>query len=196
MCLHPDKGEVLWTYTRETPFFSSPCGSPGCVVIGSVDGHICSFSDTGQLRWQFLAKGAVFTTPCFTPDGRRVLCGAHDGYMYCLDAADGSLVWSFQTSGRVYASPCVFETSSAAGILVGVASTDGTVWILDGRDGRKIASLSLPGELFSSPVAWEHTLVVGCRNDMVYCLELTDKSTREGLEGHAAVETPPGTADT
>ena len=48
-----DSGEVLWTYTQETPFFSSPSGSAGCVVIGSVDGHICSFSDTGQLVSDF-----------------------------------------------------------------------------------------------------------------------------------------------
>ncbi|CAL8256290.1 unnamed protein product [Merluccius merluccius] len=203
VCLHPDSGEVLWTYTRETPFFSSPCGSAGCVVIGSVDGHICCFSDTGQLRWQFLADGAVFATPCFTPDGRRVLCGAHDGGVYCLDAADGALAWRFQTSGRVYASPCVVEAggpaAAAAGgpaeFLVAAASTDGAVWLLDGRDGRNVASLGLPGELFSSPVAWERSLVVGCRNDMVYCVELTDPANREELGGHARAETPPGTAD-
>lgn len=56
-----------------------------------------------------------------------------------------------------------------------LASTDGTVWILDGRDGRKLASLALPGELFSSPVVWGRSLVVGCRNDYVYCLQLAVK---------------------
>ncbi|XP_059923032.1 beta-alanine-activating enzyme isoform X1 [Gadus macrocephalus] len=198
VCLYPDSGEVMWTYNRETPFFSSPSGSPGCVVIGSVDGNICFFSDTGQLLWQFLAKGAVFSTPCFTPDRQRVLCGAHDGYVYCLETAGGSLVWSFQTSGRVYASPFAFESRSALGreqVLVGVASTDGMLWILDERDGCKIASLSLPGELFSSPVVWERTLLVGCRNDMVYCVDLTNPPNKEELEGHAHMETLPGTGD-
>ncbi|KAJ3598949.1 hypothetical protein NHX12_032912 [Muraenolepis orangiensis] len=196
VCLHPDRGEVLWTYSRETPFFSSPCGSPGGVVIGSVDGHVCCFSHTGQLLWQFLAQGAVFSTPCFTPDGRQVLCGAHDGLVYCLDAADGSPAWSFQTSGRVYASPCVLESRSGTP-LVAAASTDGTLWVLDARDGRQVARLALPGELFSSPVAWERALVVGCRNDMVYCVELTEPAEGEELlEGGTHVDTPPGTADT
>jgi outer membrane protein assembly factor BamB len=148
--------------------------------------------------WQFLAKGAVFSTPCFTPDRQRVLCGAHDGYVYCLETAGGSLVWSFQTSGRVYASPFAFESRSALGreqVLVGVASTDGMLWILDERDGCKIASLSLPGELFSSPVVWERTLLVGCRNDMVYCIDLTNPPNKEELEGHAHMETLPGTGD-
>ena len=140
-------------------------------------------------RWRFAAGGAVFSTACFTPGGRRVLCGAHDGRVYCLEAGGGALLWSFQTSGRVYASPFAFESRSAstgrAQVLVGVASTDGTLWVLDGRDGRKVASLRLPGELFTSPVVWERSLVVGCRNDMVYCVDLTDPPGSEQLEGHA-----------
>ncbi|XP_071371684.1 beta-alanine-activating enzyme [Centroberyx affinis] len=177
LCLNPDSGELIWTYCRETPFFSSPNGSSGPIVIGSADGNICCFSNMGKLLWQFLTKGPVFSSPCVTPDQQRVLCGSHDGCLYCLNCADGSLVWTFQTSGKVYSSPCVFDgtTWGRRGILVGLASTDGTVWILDGQDGLLVASLTLPGELFSSPVVWEHSLVVGCRNDYVYCIELTVK---------------------
>uniref|UniRef100_A0A668A8X1 Aminoadipate-semialdehyde dehydrogenase n=1 Tax=Myripristis murdjan TaxID=586833 RepID=A0A668A8X1_9TELE len=177
LCLNPDSGEVLWTYSRETPFFSSPNGSSGRVVIGSVDGNICCLSNMGKLVWQFLTKGPVFSSPCVTPDQQRVLCGSHDGCLYCLNCADGSLVWTFQTSGKVYSSPCVFDGSAIGrqGLLVGLASTEGTVWILDVQDGQLLASLSLPGELFSSPVVWEQVLVVGCRNDYVYCVTLTVK---------------------
>ncbi|KAM3875855.1 beta-alanine-activating enzyme [Diretmus argenteus] len=182
LCLDPDSGVVLWKYSRETPFFSSPNGSTGRVVIGSVDGNICCFSDAGKPLWQFLTKGPVFSSPCVTPDQQRVLCGSHDGRLYCLNCVDGSLVWTFQTSGKVYSSPCVFDSATLGrrGVLVGLASTDGTVWILDGQDGALVASLTLPGELFSSPVVWERSLVVGCRNDFVYCIELrVQKETEE-----------------
>ncbi|XP_070765330.1 beta-alanine-activating enzyme [Enoplosus armatus] len=177
LCLNPDSGEVLWSYCRDIPFFSSPNGSSGHVVIGSVDGNICCFSNTGKLVWEFLTKGPVFSSPCVTPDQQRVLCGSHDGCLYCLNCADGSLVWTFQTTGKVYSSPCVFDGSVVGrrGVLVALASTDGTVWILDGKDGRMLASFTLPGELFSSPVVWEQSLVVGCRNDFVYRLKLTVK---------------------
>ena len=75
----------------------------------------------------------------------------------------------------MYSSPCVFDGSvvGRGGALVGLASTDGTVWILDARDGQVLTTLALPGELFSSPVVWERSLVIGCRNDYVYCLNLT-----------------------
>uniref|UniRef100_A0AAY5KHA4 Carrier domain-containing protein n=1 Tax=Esox lucius TaxID=8010 RepID=A0AAY5KHA4_ESOLU len=177
LCLNPDTGTVLWTYSRKTPFFSSPSCSSGHIVIGSVDGNICCLSHTGEMRWQYETKGPVFSSPCTTPDRRRVVCGSHDGCVYCLDCSDGSLAWSYQSPSRVYSSPCVFEGSSwgMEGTLVALASTDGTLCVLDGQDGTLRASLSLPGELFSSPVAWERSLVVGCRNDFVYCVEPTEE---------------------
>ncbi|XP_053178742.1 beta-alanine-activating enzyme [Scomber japonicus] len=177
LCLNADSGQVLWSHCRDVPFFSSPNGSCGDVVIGLVDGNICCFSSTGKLLWQFLTKGPVFSSPCVTPDQQRVLCGSHDGRLYCLNCANGSLVWTFQTSGKVYASPCVFDGSAVGrrGILVGLASTDGTIWILNVEDGQMLTSFTLPGELFSSPVVWKQSLIIGCRNDYVYCLKLTAK---------------------
>ncbi|CAG10959.1 unnamed protein product [Tetraodon nigroviridis] len=177
-----DSGEVLWSYRRDAPFFSSPNGSTGRVLIGSVDGNICCLSSAGELMWEFLTNGPVFSSPCVWADHRRVLCGSHDGCLYCL-SADGSLVWSFQTPGKVFSSPCVFDGSAVGrrGALVGLVSTDGTVWILDGRDGRTLASFTLKGELFSSPLVWRRSLVVGCRDDFVYCLKLAvkDEMTKE-----------------
>uniref|UniRef100_A0A673VMV4 Aminoadipate-semialdehyde dehydrogenase n=1 Tax=Salmo trutta TaxID=8032 RepID=A0A673VMV4_SALTR len=175
LCLNPDTGTVLWTYSRKTPFFSSPSCSSGHIIIGSVDGNICCFSHTGEMVWQYVTNGPVFSSPCITPDKQRVVCGSHDGCVYCLNCTDGSLVWRYQTPSRVYSSPCVFEGSAwgKEGTLVGLASTDGTLCVLDGEDGTLRASLSLLGELFSSPVVWERSLVVGCRNDFVYCVAPT-----------------------
>ncbi|KAM7012744.1 beta-alanine-activating enzyme [Tautogolabrus adspersus] len=177
LCLNPDSGEELWSICRDVPFFSSPNGSSGHVIIGSVDGNICCFGAEGKLVWQFQTEGPVFSSPCVTQDRQRVLCGSHDGRLYCLNFADGSLVWTFQTTGKVYSSPCVFDGSAVGcrGLLVALASTDGAVWILDVRDGQMLTTFTLPGELFSSPVLWGRSLVIGCRNDLVYCLQLTVK---------------------
>ncbi|XP_029001762.1 beta-alanine-activating enzyme [Betta splendens] len=177
LCLDPGSGEVLWSLRRDVPYFSSPNCSSGHMLIGSVDGNIYCFSDAGKQLWRFETKGPIFSSPCVTPDHRMVLCGSHDGVLYCLNSADGSLVWTFQTSAKVYSSPFVFDDLAAGGrrTLVGLASTDGTVWVLDSEDGQMLASHSLPGELFSSPVVHEQSLVIGCRNDYVYCLKLTVK---------------------
>ncbi|XP_054645265.1 beta-alanine-activating enzyme [Dunckerocampus dactyliophorus] len=168
LCLHPDSGDVLWSHSRNVPFFSSPNCSSGGVVIGSVDGNICCFSNVGKALWQFPTEGPVFSSPCVTADQEKILCGSHDGRLYCLNSGDGSLRWTFQTAGKVFSSPCMFD----AGRHVGVASTEGTVYILDGQDGHMLSSWKLPGELFSSLVVYGRSVVVGCRNDYVYCLTL------------------------
>ncbi|MCJ8743563.1 hypothetical protein PDJAM_G00095550 [Pangasius djambal] len=197
-CLSPDSGKVLWKYSTDVPFFSSPSCSDSCVCIGSVNGHISALSHDGHMLWNFLTDGPVFSSPCLaslppptnqstragaygdcttlSPACHAVFCGSHDCSVYCINSADGSLLWRFQTTGKVYSSPFVFD-GAPWGIrtLVAVASTDGTLWVLDGEQGTLKASFFLPGELFSSPIAWGHTIVVGCRNDYVYCLELTSR---------------------
>ncbi|XP_011472063.1 acyl-CoA synthetase family member 4 [Oryzias latipes] len=174
LSLNPDSGDELWSYHRGVPFFSSPNSSCSGVVIGSVDENICCVAHTGELLWQCPTQGPVFSSPCFIREQRKLLCGSHDGRLYCLSAADGSVVWTFQTPGRVYSSPCVFD-GCGGGALVALASTDGTVWILEAENGQMLASHALPGELFSSPVVWAGCLVIGCRNDYVYALNLTYK---------------------
>lgn len=80
----------------------------------------------------------------------------------------------------MYSSPFVFNGSPwDLRTLVAVASTDGTLWVLDGEQGTLKASFLLPGELFSSPVVWGHAIVVGCRNDYVYCLELFSRKEQQ-----------------
>ncbi|XP_026800246.3 beta-alanine-activating enzyme isoform X1 [Pangasianodon hypophthalmus] len=197
-CLSPDSGKVLWTHSTDVPFFSSPSCSDSCVCIGSVNGQISALSHDGHMLWNFLTDGPVFSSPCLaslppstnqrtragaydgcttlSPAYQAVFCGSHDCSVYCINSVDGSLLWRFQTTGKVYSSPFVFD-GAPWGIrtLVAVASTDGTLWVLDGEQGTLKASFFLPGELFSSPIVWGHTIVVGCRNDYVYCLELTSR---------------------
>ncbi|XP_056337435.1 beta-alanine-activating enzyme [Danio aesculapii] len=193
-CLNPDSGKVLWTFSSSAPFFSSPRCCNSSVFIGSVNGHIIGISHSGNALWDFSTNGPVFSSPCIssltfltnqpasttpnssvsTSPNHIVTCGSHDGHVYCLNAQNGSLLWQFQTTGKVFSTPFVFSGAPwGLRTLAAVCSTDGKVWVLDGETGTLKATLSLPGELFSSPVIWGSKLVVGCRNDYVYCLELT-----------------------
>lgn len=57
--------------------------------------------------------------------------------------------------------------------FVACASTDGTVSVLCSKTGVVLGSIRLPGEVFSSPVIVGDHLIVGCRDDFVYCYNIT-----------------------
>ncbi|XP_067239904.1 beta-alanine-activating enzyme isoform X2 [Chanodichthys erythropterus] len=192
--LDPKAKTCIWQYyCGGGAVFSSPCVqlSPRQLYCSTLGGNLHCLNPL----WDFSTKGPIFSSPCIssmtfltnqtistTPSRSTqspkltVTCGSHDGHVYCLNGDNGSLLWKFQTTGKVFSTPFVFD-GALWGLrsLVAVCSTDGKVWVLDGETGTPKATLSLPGELFSSPVVWGHNLVVGCRNDYVYCLELTKK---------------------
>lgn len=49
--------------------------------------------DAGKLRWAFVAGGRISQAP-LVHDG-RVMFACHDGWIYCLNAADGALLWRY-----------------------------------------------------------------------------------------------------
>lgn len=155
----------------------------------------CAIISFFQL-WEFVTDGPIFSSPSFIslssltidktrssssstssyPANQALVCGSHDGSVYCLNTNDGSLLWRFRTISKVYSSPFVFDGSRLdTGTLVAAASTDGTVWILDGEKGTLKGKFVFSGELFSSPIVWGRNIVMGCRNDYVYCLELSKR---------------------
>ncbi len=85
-------GQESWQL-RLGPPLSAPSVSGSLVLVAEPQTHRVTARDveTGQLRWSFTAGGRINSPPTL----HRGLCwfGAHDGYVYCLDAADGQLLW-------------------------------------------------------------------------------------------------------
>ncbi|XP_078073542.1 beta-alanine-activating enzyme [Mustelus asterias] len=176
VAVNPDTGNVVWKRSCGKPLFSSPQCTAQSVYIGCVAGSLQCFSHNGDQLWQFSTGGPIFSSPCicnFAAADQKIICGSHDCFVYCLNE-DGNLVWKFETSKQVYAVPFVFTNCDLDDrTLVAVISTDGNLWILAAATGELVTSYSLPGEVFSSPVLWKKTLIVGCRNNYVYCLEMS-----------------------
>ena len=82
----------------------------------------------------------------------------------------------------VFSSPC-FASVSCAGCavlcpLVYVCSVPGAISVLSSIDGAVVGEKQLPGEIFSSAVAVGRSLVVGCRDNFVYVLDILVKCSR------------------
>lgn len=115
----------------------------------------------------------MFSSPCFSSlTKEEIFFGSHDCFIYCCNM-EGNLLWKFEATSSVYGTPFIFQSEDLNNkILLAAVSTDGKVWILNAKSGTAEGVDKLPGEVFSSPVVWGTKLVVGCRNDYVYCLDL------------------------
>eukprot|EP00079_Xenopus_tropicalis_P014600 XP_004911256.1 PREDICTED: acyl-CoA synthetase family member 4 isoform X2 [Xenopus tropicalis] len=176
MAFHPPTGHTIWRYACGKPVFASPQCSHDHVFVGCVDENFYCLSHAGEKIWHLSTSGPIFSSPCLSNLSGCSIFGSHDGYIYCC-SSEGLLLWKHKTSSKVYATPFVFPNPCMEGReLVAAASTDGDLYILDVQSGSVITERKLPGQIFSSPLVWESSLIVGCRNDFVYCLELFCKN--------------------
>lgn len=124
------------------------------VYLGVMNGKFYALDrETGAVRWVFAAGGAISDTPtaCFAGDALRLVFGAHDGRVYCLDAA-GALRWSFAADGPVMMTPAV----QGSRVLVG--TTTGTFYGLaleDGAPQRQVWAFPAGAPLANTPALGE-----------------------------------------
>ncbi|PFX21310.1 Acyl-CoA synthetase family member 4 [Stylophora pistillata] len=148
----------------------------------------------GNKLWEFETQASVFCSPTLYQSEKHdsrfsncIVFGSHDKHVYCL-SLNGELSWSFTTDGPVYSSPYVAMVNSNIScnatcnarhcdkcdtqLAVFALSIVGTLYILDFYSGVLLALHSLPGEIFSSPVVVDNQILIGCRDDYLYSLEI------------------------
>ncbi|XP_068042880.1 beta-alanine-activating enzyme isoform X2 [Anomalospiza imberbis] len=173
LAVNPVMGSKIWKSNLGKPIFSSPHCNEDYVCVGCVDGNLNCYTHYGEKVWQFSTNGPVFSSPCLSSlTKQEIFFGSHDCFIYCCNM-EGNLQWKFEATSSVYGTPFIFQSDDLNNkILLAAVSTDGKVWILNAKSGTAEGVAKLPGEVFSSPVVWGTKLVVGCRNDYVYCLDL------------------------
>ncbi|KAL4679819.1 hypothetical protein H8959_009469 [Pygathrix nigripes] len=172
LAVNPATGNIIWKHSCGKPLFSSPRCCSQYICIGCVDGNLLCFTHFGEQVWQFCTSGPIFSSPCTSPSEQKIFFGSHDCFIYCCNMK-GHLQWKFETTSRVYATPFAFHNCNGSNeMLLAAASTDGKLWILESQSGQLQSVYELPGEVFSSPVVLESMLIIGCRDNYVYCLDL------------------------
>lgn len=172
LAVDPATGNTIWKHSCGKPLFSSPRCCRQYICIGCVDGNLLCFTHSGEQVWQYSTSGPIFSSPCILASEQEIFFGSHDCFIYCCNMK-GHLQWKFETTSRVYATPFAFHNhNSNSELLLAAASTDGKLWILGSESGQLQSVYELPGEIFSSPVIWESLLIIGCRNNYIYCLDL------------------------
>ena len=77
---------------------TAPVIARGAVFVAAPDEHrvVALDAQSGAQRWSFTVGARIDTPPTIWED--LCLFGAHDGWVYCLTAAEGALVWRFRAA--------------------------------------------------------------------------------------------------
>ena len=112
---------------------TSPTVAEGRVFVACTDTHrlIALDAEAGTPIWEFTAGGRIDTPP--TIDGGRCLFGAHDGWVYCLRAADGRLAWRFRAAPTERRIVAFGQLESVWPVTGAVLVHDGLAYVAAGR---------------------------------------------------------------
>jgi amino acid adenylation domain-containing protein len=163
-----------WRARVGAAVFGAPAvAACGLVIVSTVEGELRAFAAAdGKLTWSVAAgTGPLFAAPTLIADGALAVIGTHERALLCVCCADGAVRWRLPLSDRVAAAAAV----DAAEQLITVATVAGDVHVLSlppAGQPTVIASARLPAEAFSAPVLHSGTLLLGCRDDWLYCLRL------------------------
>ena len=170
-------GEAVWRLALEQPVFSTPLLVAGCearLVVATVTSalHLLNTA-TGLLVSSFATPGPVFGSPVRPGPGPALCVGCQDGSVLRVTVRDTDLLdtaWRTQLGAGVAASPDVLD----GGRVLAVCTTRGVLHLLVAATGELLLSSSqLPGEIFSSPLVYRDNIVVGCRDNNLYCYQLS-----------------------
>ncbi|CAF1293371.1 unnamed protein product [Adineta ricciae] len=171
-----NNGTVLWKRSLAKPIFSTiAIWKERFLLVGCVDQKLyCLTCETGEQKWTFETNGAIFSSPCLIDE--ELFIGCHDEYLYAVNLSNeqqGVLEWKCRFPSMIYASPFVFDH----GRMVIVGSTNGCLRALTCQTGEILCETQIPGEgLFSSPICYRDRVIVGSRDDYLYCYTFHDSS--------------------
>ncbi len=176
-----DDGHPLWTWKGPNPLYGEALTTEDgvCFVDDRCD-LVCLTRADGAFRWRTpLRRGKPgggppprdetfnhrTAAPVIDADG-ILYVGSTDRGLYAIRAATGEIVWRHDAGAPIYAP----VTLSGDDLIV--AGFDGSVVRLDRRRREETMRVKLGGPIVSAPVVAGGRIVVGCRDYLLYGLDV------------------------
>ena len=138
------------------------------LFTGSHDAHVYCWNRNWELLWKAKLDSQVYSTPFLY---RRRLQDDTINHQPQQTQTQSTCTKLTKPTTRFSISDATEPSTISFWTCLCVCSTSGTLYLLDPATGRQCGSHKLPGDVFSSPVVLDDTIVVGCRDDFVHCIE-------------------------
>jgi len=157
-----DNGEIAPGIDVDGKVAAPMAAAGGMVLAGTLEGNFLGLDfKSGRIAWQYdKAQDNIWSAPA--SDGQRVVFGADDCQVHCLNVETGDLFWVFPTRENVRGSPVI------CGDKVVVGSDDGRLYLLRLDDGTALWSYQIGAAVSAPPAVAGGCVIVGCEDGYVY----------------------------
>jgi len=148
-CLSADKGSLIWKFEAEDPIYSSPVSDGKSIYFGCGTGAFYSVdASTGKQIWKNTDATYNIEIKPFLADG-KVIYGAWDCYVHCVNCADGSTAWRCEGKGSSEGTAPIYYSPADCGPVVCngkvfVADRKFRCTVIDLATGKMVTSIDGP----------------------------------------------------
>jgi len=178
--LDQQKGTVIWKFKSKGLVRSTPSVYKDEILFGDTEGNLLALdSKTGNPKWEFKINGAplnldtlgfdrkaILAAPVITND--KIVVGARDGFLYCLNASDGKKIWTVD-----HEISWIISTVAIKDSIVVTGTSDGRfIQAVNLNTGKEIWKYHTPMATWSSPIIDNDKVYEGCYDGQLFCVDL------------------------
>jgi eukaryotic-like serine/threonine-protein kinase len=177
--VNANDGKLTWKFKTAGLVRSTPAIYKNQVLFGDTEGIFYSLDMSGNLKWTYKVIGqplnldtvgfdrkAILAAPVVSHD--KIIFGARDGYLYCLDAKDGKLLWTVN-----HHISWIISTVAVKDTFVVTGTSDGAfVQAVSLNTGQQIWKYQASQPVWSSPLINNDKVYEGCFDGQLFCLDL------------------------
>jgi outer membrane protein assembly factor BamB len=153
--------------TNLGPVFSDPLldDNSGDLFISCTDNNLYRLcGDNGSVIWKISTNGPIFSSPKFWSD-ENIVVGSHSSIVSLISKNNGKILKHYKSDSAVFSSPLIFQDNCV------FISIEGILYLIS-KTGD-IHTLQLNGKVFSSPIYHDSTIYVGCRDDHICSISVS-----------------------
>jgi outer membrane protein assembly factor BamB len=178
--LNPQTGKVVWKFKCKGIVRSTASVYKNTVLFGDTEASLYALDiKSGRERWQYKINGDTMKNENFGFDrrainsspviaGNKIVFGARDGFLYCINADDGKTIW--KADHRV---SWVISTVAVKDSFVVTGTSDGRfVQAVHLETGREIWKYKTSLAVWASPLIVGDKVYAGSFDDQLYCIDL------------------------
>lgn len=164
----------MWRIKLKNPIFSSSYFIKNILITCDVLGYL-HFTDinSGNSFPEIELDGEIYASIKYTND--HLIISSSKGVLFKCKLVDNNtncqIVDSLKLKNSITATPNIFETGKK--IYIAVFTSEGHFYLIRFETFEIIFYWRCPGDIYSSCIFYQNKLYFGCRNDNLYCLDVT-----------------------